>query len=322
MQPVAHEQVQYATLGWRAVAVIIDTLIVLVVSSIVIAVLMAAGVLDLGLSQAATLEDIANASRSAPGWLMPVEYALVFAYFTLFELFGATPGKRAFRMTVLRDDGTRASPTAVVVRNLVRIPEMYLLYLPSAVSCLASGRRKRLGDFAARTVVMRSARVPAAGRGPGAGAAASQPQAAPAVAAVAAPTQPAGPASLDDALATLKTAALTVHGAHLNYLRFSEIELARTEPGRAPHGGEDEAAFSPGYAAAWYTLADAVVALRRAHAAAQAAATRAGLDIATACADQPDLLYLFCQLEPYFAAGSDEDVHEAYLRVARAESAG
>lgn len=322
MQPVAQEQVQYATLGWRAVAVIIDTLIVLVVSSIVIAVLMATGVLDLGLSQAATLEDIVNASRSAPGWLMPVEYALVFAYFTLFELFGTTPGKRAFRMTVLRDDGTRASPTAVVVRNLVRIPEMYLLYLPSAVSCLVSRRRKRLGDFAARTVVMRSARVPAAGRGPGARAAYPQPQAAPAAAAAAVTTQPAGPASLDDALATLKTAALAMHGAHLNYLRFSEIELARTEPDRAPHPGDGEAAFSPGYAAAWYTLADAVVALRQAHAVAQAAAAHAGLDLATACADQPDLVYLFHQLEPYFAAGSDEDVHEAYLRVARAESAG
>ena len=64
MRPAAHEQVQYATLGWRAAAVIIDTLIVLVVSSIVIAVLMAAGVLELGLSQAATLQDILKASLS------------------------------------------------------------------------------------------------------------------------------------------------------------------------------------------------------------------------------------------------------------------
>ena len=154
MQPAAADQVQYATLGWRAAAVIVDTLIVLVVSSIAIAALMAAGVVDLGISQAATLQDVFTASRAAPGWLMPVEYALFFVYFTLFELFGTTPGKRLFRMAVLRDDGTRATPTAVVVRNLIRIPEMILYYIPSAVSCLASTRRKRLGDFAARTVVM------------------------------------------------------------------------------------------------------------------------------------------------------------------------
>ena len=319
MRPVAHEQVQYATLGWRAAAVIIDTLIVLVASSIVIAVLMAAGVLELGLSQAATLQDILKASRAAPGWLMPLEYALVFVYFTLFELFGTTPGKRVFRMAVLRDGGTKASPTAVVVRNLVRIPEMYLLYLPSAVSCLVSPRRKRLGDFAARTVVVRSAAAPAAGRAPGVRPAAPRPQTTPGVAAVPAPTPPA---TLDDALVTLKTAALAVRGAHLNYLRLSEIELARTEADQAPPAGDDEAVFSPEYAAAWYTLADAVAALQKAHATAQTAATRAGLDLATACADQADLPYLFRQLEPYFTAGSDEDVHEAYLRVARAESAG
>ena len=323
MQPAAADQVQYATLGWRAAAVIVDTLIVLVVSSIVIAGLMAAGVLDLGVSQAATLQDIVNASRAAPGWLMPVEYGLFFVYFTAFELFGTTPGKRLFRMTVLRDDGTRATPNAVLVRNLIRIPEMILYYIPSAVSCLASTRRKRLGDFAARTVVMRSApgagvsRRPAPAARPAPGAA---PQAA--VAATPTPPPPAGPVTLDDALVTLKTAALAVRGAHLNYLRFSERELARSAPDPASPAGEDQTAFTPEYAAAWYTLADAVVALQQAHASAQAAAARAGTDLATACADQPDLLYVFGQLEPYFTAGSDEAVHEAYLRVARAESAG
>jgi hypothetical protein len=46
----------------------------------------------------------------------------------------------------------------------------------------------------------------------------------------------------------------------------------------------------------------------------------AGTSIPEQAADQPDLTYLFGELEPYFAAGSDEEVHEAYLRVARGEA--
>src|SRR5665647_2361171 len=97
---------------------------------------------------------------TAPGWLMPLEYGFIFLYFTLFELGGSTPGKRIFRLTVTMDDGTRPTSIAVVVRNLIRIPEMYLLYAPSAIACLASSKNKRLGDLAAKTVVVRRGAAP------------------------------------------------------------------------------------------------------------------------------------------------------------------
>jgi hypothetical protein len=120
---------------------------------------------------------------------------------------------------------------------------------------------------------------------------------------------------VSETLATLKTAALAAHGAHLNYLRFSELELAATPDPNAESG------YSPEYVSAWYTLADAVVALQKARAEADTAATRAQTTLSAAAADQPDLLHLFGELEPYFAAGSDEQVHEAFLRVARETSA-
>jgi uncharacterized RDD family membrane protein YckC len=301
---------KYATLGWRALAVLVDTFIVLIASSIVIAALMAAGVVDIGLTGASTLPEIFAASRTGPTWLLPVEYALVFAYFTLFELGRGTPGKRLCRLAVVTDDLARPSAGAVVVRNLVRLPEMYLLYLPSAVSCAASARRKRLGDFAAHTVVLRAAPAPAYAA-PGRAAPGPAPVA-PAPAPALGP--PAGPPPLDEALAALKTAALAVSGAHATYLRFSEIELARPAP---PDGAEAE--LSPDYAAAWYTLADAVIALQQAHAVAQQSAAREGITLVQACEEQGDLRYLFRRLEPYFTAASDEDVHEAFLRVARSD---
>ncbi len=160
MQPGPYEHVQYATLGWRAAAVLVDTLIVLVVSSVVLALLMAFGVFDIGFSGTPTFDEIVDVSRSAPGWITLLEYGLVFVYFTLFELRGTTPGKRIFKLNVLTEEGARPSPGAVVVRNAVRIPEMYLLYIPSAVSCVVSSRRKRLGDYAARTVVVRRVTSP------------------------------------------------------------------------------------------------------------------------------------------------------------------
>ncbi len=315
-QAPVQERVELAGLGYRAVAVMVDTLVVLVGYSVVLAIAARAGWSQLAFMKNMTLGDISTASRQSPGWFMPVMYALVFVYFTLFELRGWTPGKRVFRLQVTRDDGTPPAPASIIVRNLVRIPEMLLYYIPSGISCLASSRNKRLGDYAGGTVVLR--RSPAAtGAAPagavlGAGQRAATPPAPPAplAAGQAAPVTAAA-ASVGDALAALKTAALAVRGAHLNYLRFSERELAR-EP--------DAAEYTPEYEAAWYTLADAVMALQHAYAEAAVAATVAGTSIAEQAADQPDLTYLFGELEPYFAAGSDEEVHEAYLRVARSEA--
>ena len=339
----AREQVQYAGLGWRAGAVIVDTLVVLLASSILLVVLSVTDVLDLGLRNAATLNDIYSASRAAPGWLMPLEYGFIFLYFTLFELSGSTPGKRIFRLTVTMDDGTRPTSIAVVVRNLIRIPEMYLLYAPSAIAGLASSKNKRLGDLAAKTVVVRRGAAPVGvtasgperswrGRAPlpPAPPLRQRPVApglatpAPASPSTYVPAATAAPGA-SEALAGLKTAALAVRGAHLNYLRFSEVELAKGAGGAAGEPADQpadrpEPEYSPEYAAAWYTLADAVIAMQQAHAAAIAAASRAGTTLPAVCADQPDLTYLFRELEPYFTAGSDEHLHDAYMSVARGEA--
>jgi hypothetical protein len=213
----------------------------------------------------------------------------------------------------------------VIVRNLVRIPEAWLLYIPAGISCLASGRRQRLGDHAARTVVVRR-RLTVSGAG--AFGPPAPPAAAPPVSArpVAPAPSPAGawtapqavPAaaaapSADDALARLKTAALATRGAHLNYLRFSERELAA--------GPADPAAgYSEEYVGAWFTLAEAVAALRAAWGAATAAAAAAGRTLDETCAPQADLAHLLRELAPYAAAETDEEIHAAFLDVARRES--
>ena len=134
-------------------------------------------------------------------------------------------------------------------------------------------------------------------------------------------SQPAAPAapqvtapSADEALARLKTAALATRGAHLAYLHFSERELAA---GTDDHAG----GYSEEYVGAWFTLTDAVTELRQARADLDRATAASGQTIDQIAAAQPDLAHLLAGLAPYFTAAGDQGIHEAFLAVARADSA-
>jgi len=323
----AREQVQYAGLGWRVAAIAVDTVVLFFLLVVIFTVLAGAGALDL---KDPAFSGGFDLQRTAPVWMYAITYGLIFVYYTLFEaLTAASVGKLVFHMRVTMDDGARPSGIAVVVRNLIRLPEVLFWYIPSGISCLANAKNKRLGDLAAKTVVVRRGAAAAGITAPGPaqsrlGGPASFAPPAPAPSSAYVPAPPAAPGA-SEALAGLKTAALAVRGAHLNYLRFSEVELAKDAGGAAGESAvepadQPEPVYSPEYAAAWYTLADTVIAMQQAHAAAIAAAAHEGTTLPAVCADQPDLTYLFRELEPYFTAGSDDEVHDAYMRVARGET--
>jgi uncharacterized RDD family membrane protein YckC len=85
-------------------------------------------------------------------------FVLFFGYFIVFELAwnGQSPGKRLLGLRVIRDGGFPVDPGASVIRNLVRIVEAGLgFYVFSALVTLVSPENKRLGDFAAGTIVVR-----------------------------------------------------------------------------------------------------------------------------------------------------------------------
>jgi uncharacterized RDD family membrane protein YckC len=337
----AREQVQYASLGWRFAAIAVDTVVLFLLLVMIFTALAAGGALDL---KDPAFSGGIDLQHAAPVWMYAITYGLIFVYYTLLEaLTAASVGKLVCRMRVTMDDGTRPSGMAVVIRNLIRLPEVLFWYIPSGISCLSNTRNKRLGDLAAKTVVVRrgAASLGATASGPAPswsdgtalppGPLHGQPPVAPGLA----PATPGSPSAhapaartapgASEALAGLKTAALAVRGAHLNYLRFSEVELAKDAVGTAEEPGAQSAdppelQYAPEYAAAWYTLADAVSAMQRAHAAASAAATREGTTLPAVCADQPDLTYLFGELEPYLSADSDDQLHDAYMSVARGET--
>ncbi|WP_273379014.1 RDD family protein [Symbiobacterium thermophilum] len=83
---------------------------------------------------------------------------LFFLYKMLFEALwnGQTIGKRVAGIRVVQVSGMPVTFLQAVIRNLLRIVD-YLpgYYLIGAICILATGRRQRLGDLAAGTVVVR-----------------------------------------------------------------------------------------------------------------------------------------------------------------------
>ncbi len=99
--------------------------------------------------------------RPLAGLAVLIALLIAWAYFVLLEWLweGRTLGKRLFGLRVISADGSPASFTAVLIRNLVRVvdflPAFYGLGLLAVV---ATSRSQRLGDVAAGTFVVRAPR--------------------------------------------------------------------------------------------------------------------------------------------------------------------
>lgn len=85
-------------------------------------------------------------------WFYPVMFELVWS--------GATPGKRAFALKVVMDNGLPVTPAASLTRNLLRTADFLpFCYGFAIVSMLVRRDCKRLGDIAAATMVVHEAQA-------------------------------------------------------------------------------------------------------------------------------------------------------------------
>lgn len=99
-------------------------------------------------------------------WTSAVTVFLIFlifwGYYIAFEILwnGQTPGKRAVGIRVLKDGGYPIGFLDSVVRNLLRpVDFLPFLYGLGAVVIFCNRRCKRIGDFAAGTVVVKERRI-------------------------------------------------------------------------------------------------------------------------------------------------------------------
>lgn len=140
-------ELNLAGLGSRIAAAIVDTTILAFVL-----ILAAFGVFGLADWFSSPLLAIGI------GWL--VVLLLTIGYFVAFEVFneGKTPGKAMFSIQVLGLDGEPVGFGPSIVRNLLRLVDLFPAFpILGAISILVSDRNQRLGDLAARTIVVRIA---------------------------------------------------------------------------------------------------------------------------------------------------------------------
>ncbi|HJL17081.1 MAG TPA: RDD family protein [Sandaracinaceae bacterium LLY-WYZ-13_1] len=140
---------ELAGIGARALAWAIDVLVML-------ALIVAGSMLVSPLSQ--VLGGFANAI------LLVIVFLVQWWYAALLEWWwgGRTVGKRVVGLRTLSERGVRMGFVQSAIRNLVRIVDLLPgLYLVGGASVILDRHRRRLGDLAAGTIVVRERRAPA-----------------------------------------------------------------------------------------------------------------------------------------------------------------
>lgn len=134
---------EIAGFGTRCIAAIIDYTI-LIVLSIGVAILFVRAARPSG-------------DTGLYGLMALVQFGIITFYHLLFELFwnGQTPGKRATRIRVVQANGLPVTASSAIIRNLVRLFDFLpILYGLGLLVMFATKHTQRLGDLAARTVVI------------------------------------------------------------------------------------------------------------------------------------------------------------------------
>ncbi|MBV8333286.1 MAG: RDD family protein [Candidatus Eremiobacteraeota bacterium] len=154
---------ELAGLGSRFLALVVDQVIqIAVLLGIFFAIVAAASRLPEGRAVAASAEAEKIGGAILVALVVIVVFTILFGYFIAFEALwnGQTPGKKLLGIRVVRDGGYPVDFGAALIRNLIRVGELALgYYLLAALSTVLSPENKRLGDYAAGTIVVRDAKL-------------------------------------------------------------------------------------------------------------------------------------------------------------------
>jgi uncharacterized RDD family membrane protein YckC len=108
-------------------------------------------VMGIGMYVGALSSDLAYAIYFAGTFIVTLGYPMFFEW----RRRGQTPGKKWLRLQVVDESGLRLQLNQVIVRNLLRaVDTLPLFYLLGGLSSVLTRRVQRLGDLAARTVVL------------------------------------------------------------------------------------------------------------------------------------------------------------------------
>ena len=110
------------------------------------------------------MEGFAQASRRRTtrfgGFQGGVSLLIFLLYFILLEgAYGQTVGKMAVKIKVVKEDGTKIEYADAAVCNILRVIDaipFFIPYLLGAILIWTSDMKQRVGDRAARTVVVKA----------------------------------------------------------------------------------------------------------------------------------------------------------------------
>jgi uncharacterized RDD family membrane protein YckC len=127
--------------GRRAVAILIDSILLFIVGYVI------------ALATGATTTDGFNL-QGGPAFIW---FLLALAYYIVMEkTSGATLGKKAMGLKVMKESGEPLDWQAAIVRNIMRIIDGFVFYLVGAIAVWVSKKKQRLGDMAAKTLVVKA----------------------------------------------------------------------------------------------------------------------------------------------------------------------
>ena len=142
----------YAGVGSRIVAVIVDHIIVGIITA-VIAIPM--GLQMFAMSATGVMDPAVLFGQMMGMW--GLSFVLWILYFSYFEgKSGQTLGKKVVNIKVTREDGKQPTFTDAVIRNVLRLIDMIGIYILGFILILATEKKQRIGDLAARTIVVKA----------------------------------------------------------------------------------------------------------------------------------------------------------------------
>jgi uncharacterized RDD family membrane protein YckC len=142
--------VDNATFGQRLVAIIIDHIILFIIAMII--------AIPIGIQAAFfSFGTIDPAFWASIGIYSAVNFIIWIVYFTYFEgKSGDTIGKRAMGIKVVAEKG-KMDYSKAFIRSILRIVDFLpIVYILGFIVAIASKKKQRIGDLAARTLVVKA----------------------------------------------------------------------------------------------------------------------------------------------------------------------
>lgn len=144
---------EVAGVGSRFIAALVDTALIATIYLLIQVAALATGAAQtLVFNQQGT-----GVSYFFLGLLTILGFVVLWGYYVFFETLwnGQTPGKRLTHLRVVREDSSPITFWEALIRNLVRILDFLPLgYAFGVITMFVNERARRLGDFAAGTLVV------------------------------------------------------------------------------------------------------------------------------------------------------------------------